>query len=198
MAKARLGASYWQVMPTIEGLEKAIDEEVKNATGEGYNVPVEPVVETDKLDDDMGKSGDKSGKLFGDKFKTAFVASGAILAVGVLAGKALYDVGATFDDMNDAIQIGTGASGEKLEELKDVASNIFTSIPTTTAIAGQAVADLNTRLGLTGDDLEGVAKQVIEAGRLLNEEVDVNALGGAFSQLKVHWIVYSEPHKIQV
>jgi len=185
MAKSKIGASYWQIIPTLEGLEKAIEDEVKQATREGYEVPVEAKVDDQKLDNDMGKSGDKSGKLFGDKFKTAFVASGAIVAIGALAGKALYDVGEQFDSMNDSIVIGTGATGAELEGLQDTAKNIFSQIPTNAADAGNAVADLNQRLGLTGDNLEGVAVQVLEAGRLLGEQVDINALGGAFRQFNV-------------
>lgn len=185
MAKSKIGASYWQLIPTLEGMERAIQEEVKKATGDGYEVPVEPKVDNEELDKDMGKAGDKSGKLFGDKFATAFAASGAIVAIGALAGKALYDVGEQFDSMNDSILIGTGATGAELEALQDSAKNIFTQIPTNAADAGDAIADLNTRLGLTGDDLETVAIQILEAGRLLGEQVDVNVLGGAFRQFNV-------------
>ena len=42
------------------------------------------------------------------------------------------------------------------------------------------VADLNTRLGLSGDQLQTVAKQYLEAGRILGEDVDVNTTTAAF------------------
>lgn len=185
MAKSRIGASYWQIIPTIEGLEKSIKAEVDAATGAGYNVPIDPTIDNKKLDDEMGKSGDKSGKNFGAAFASALAVSGAIAAVGIIAGKALFDVGANFDSMNDGILIGTGASGAELEALQEIAKNVFSSIPTTAAEAGNAVADLNTRLGLTGSDLEGVATQILEAGRLLGEQIDINTVGGAFRQFGV-------------
>lgn len=186
MAKSRIGASYWQLIPTLEGLEKAISEEMKNSTQDGYAVPVEAKVDNDAMDVEMGKSGDKSGKLFGDKFKVAFIASGAILAVTALAGKALYDIGDQFDGIGDDIQITTGKTGAELDALNESAKNVFTSIPTNTEAASGAIAKLSQRLGYTGEELETVTKQILEAGRMQGVDVDVNNLADAFLQFGIN------------
>ena len=50
--------------------------------------------------------------------------------------------------------MGTGATGEALAGLEDSFKAVFSSVPVDAADASTAIADLNTRLGLTGDDLE--------------------------------------------
>ena len=47
------------------------------------------------------------------------------------------------------------------------------------------VADLNTRLGLSGDTLDTVAQQYLEAGRILGEDVDVQRTSAAFNAFKI-------------
>src|SRR5690606_23953552 len=94
--------------------------------------------------------------------------------------KGLYEVGAIFDDVTDTIRVGTGATGKDLEGLTDVAKNVATTIPTSFEAAGSTIADLNTRLGLTGGTLETVASQYLEAGRILGQEVDIQATTAAF------------------
>ncbi|MCW1000419.1 hypothetical protein OJ918_11020, partial [Streptococcus anginosus] len=75
-----------------------------------------------------------------DKTKLAFAAiSGAIAA----AGGALYGIGSKFDEAWDTIRVGTGASGEALEGLKDTARNVASSVPASIEDIGTAVADIN-------------------------------------------------------
>lgn len=123
-----------------------------------------------KLSSVMGKAG-------------PIVAAGAgAIAAGIgMAGKALYDMGAEFDEVADTIRVGTGATGDALQGLIDDAHAVATSVPTDFATAGSTVADLNTRLGLSGDTLQTVASQYLEAGRILGEEVDIASTTAAFS-----------------
>ena len=111
----------------------------------------------------------------------ALAVGGAIVAGLVAVGKGLYDLGARFDDVADTIRVGTGATGEALDGLVDIAHNVATTIPTEFEKAGSTVADVNTRLGLTGDTLQTVASQYLEAGRILGTEIDINATSSAFS-----------------
>jgi len=133
---------------------------------------------------DAQAAGDQAGKETGSRFGAAFkVAMGAAavgaVVVGAFAG--LYQVGSIFDDVTDTIRVGTGAQGEALEGLSQVAKNVATSVPTSFEQAGTAVADLNTRLGLSGETLTTVASQYLEAGRILGQEVDINSTTAAFS-----------------
>lgn len=144
----------------------------------------------DKFGPALGKGAeaeaDKVGKGVGRKFGLAVGLGVAAVAGGVvLAGKALYDLGATFDDVSDTIRAGTGATGENLDSLVASAKNIGATVPAEFGAIGTVVADVNTRLGLTGETLELFASQALEAGRVLGEEVDINAVSGAFSAFQI-------------
>ncbi|QRP60878.1 phage tail tape measure protein [Corynebacterium minutissimum] len=124
-------------------------------------------------------AGDSSDGLIAglDKTKLAFAAvSGAIAAVG----GALYGIGTTFDEAWDTIRVGTGASGEALEGLKDTARNVAAEVPASIEDIGTAVADINTRLGLTGEPLEKFASQMIQLENL-GVDADINAVSQALN-----------------
>ena len=122
-----------------------------------------------------GGLGAKLGALKGVMTKALPVAAVA----GV--GKALFDVGAEFDEMTDTIVVGTGASGKALEDLQDAAKGIATTVPTSFGDAGNIVQDLNTRLGLTGDTLQQVGTQIAQVGDMTGEAFDTEAFSGAMS-----------------
>ena len=111
----------------------------------------------------------------------ALAVGGAVIAGVVAVGKELYNLGSRFDEVADTIRVGTGATGEALDGLVDVAHGVATTIPTSFEQAGTTVADVNTRLGLTGDTLQTVASQYLEAGRILGSEVDISTTSAAFS-----------------
>ena len=103
----------------------------------------------------------------------AAFAGAAVIAVKALAdiGKGLYDLGAEFDNAYDAIRVGTGATGEALESLKDDFKDVYGSVPTTMEDASKAIADYNTRLGLTGKELSELSKQAIAVSGMLEEDL---------------------------
>ena len=103
----------------------------------------------------------------------AAFAGAAVVAVKAIAdiGKGLYDLGAEFDNAYDAIRVGTGATGEALESLKDDFKDVYGSVPTTMEDASKAIADYNTRLGLTGKELSEVSKQAIAVSGMMGEDL---------------------------
>lgn len=104
-------------------------------------------------------------------FKGIAVAAAAITTAAVAAGKALYDLGTEFDSAYDTIRIGTGATGEALEDLKGSMRDVYASVPTDMASAANAIADYNTRLGLTGEGLETLSKQALQVSEMLDEDL---------------------------
>lgn len=123
------------------------------------------------------------GSMLGSLKKALPVAAVGAAVVGI--GKGLYDIGSAFDEMSDTIRVGTGATGTNLAQLESVAKQVGTSVPTSFEAAGSVVADVNTRMGLTGGTLKTVASQYLEAGRILGETVDVNTTTAAFNAFGV-------------
>lgn len=131
----------------LQGVEKAAEESVGEATS--------------KLDGLRSKLGELDwGK----------IGAGAAGAAAVVGG-ALFKVGSDFDEVFDGIRVGTGATGDDLEALKDDFKAVFRSVPTDAATAGAAIADLNTYMGLAGEPLQEMATQYINLGRITGEDV---------------------------
>lgn len=149
------------------------------------------------IDPSLGKSANEASKalqgmnLKAVGMKVAF-AGAAIVAVKAMAdmAKGLYDLGSQFDSAYDAIRIGTGATGEALENLKDDFKDVYKSVPTTMEDAGKAIADYNTRLGLTGKELSELSKQAIAVSNMLGE--DLNGTIEASSKTFQVWHVDSK------
>lgn len=95
----------------------------------------------------------------------------------VAASKAALDLGMAFDSASDTIRIGTGATGEALDSLNASFDEVYKSVPTDMDSAAQAIADFNTRLGLTGPELEGISEQAIQVSNMLGDD-----LGGVIEE----------------
>ena len=87
------------------------------------------------------------------------------------AGKALYSLGSDFKDVENTIRIGTGATGDALEALVGDFESVYSSVPTNMEDAGKAIADYNTRLGLTGDELQSLSVQAIQVANMLGDDL---------------------------
>lgn len=131
----------------------------------------------DKLTPELRKAQDGADG-FGASLKNlgpiAAAAFAAVGAAAVGAGVGLFKVGETFDNAFDTIRIGTGATGEALEGLQDDFRAVFASVPADAGTAATAVADLNTRLGLTGDELQERSRQFIDLSRITGTDLASN------------------------
>lgn len=92
-----------------------------------------------------------------------------------LAGN-MYNAALELDEGYDTIITKTGATGDALDGLTEVADNIFGDLPVEMADVGTAVGEVNTRFGQTGDVLEKTSKQYMEFAEIngtdLNESID--------------------------
>lgn len=132
----------------------------------------------------MGAKGQLKIKILGDHTNLDKSAKGAVKslggfvtaagAAGVAVGAALLKVGTTFDEMEDTIITGTGASGKALDGLMASARNIGKVTPSAFADIGTAVADLNTRMGLTGQPLEELSEQFLNLSRITKTDLQGN------------------------
>lgn len=95
---------------------------------------------------------------------------GVSLSFGTVAAaaiKAALDI----DNAFDRIRIGTGATGAALKGLQQDFTALFRSLPSTANDVSRAVADLNTRLGLTGEPLRQLATQVLNLARITESDL---------------------------
>ena len=123
------------------------------------------------------EAGDKVSE-FGDKLsnvgKTASVVTGAVVAVGKKAVDAFKEV----DAGADTIVTKTGASGKALEEMQSSMENLATTIPTSFEAAGEAIGEVNTRFGVTGDELETLSGQFVKFAEINGVDI-TNAVDSA-------------------
>lgn len=91
---------------------------------------------------------------------------GAFAGAALTIGKAALDAADSYDKAFDSIRVATGKVGDDAKHLQDVFRDVFTSLPTTTEKAAEAVGFLSARLKLTGKDLADLAKAEIELARI--------------------------------
>lgn len=101
-------------------------------------------------------------------------AAGIFLGLAVTVGAGLAKVGEEFDGAFDTIRQGTGATGKQLERLKDDFRAVFREVPASADEVATAIADINTRLGLTGRPLRRMAEQLVELSRITETDLATN------------------------
>lgn len=127
--------------------------------------------ETSNVSANMQAFGEKA-KQVGDKFTSVGKEVSKASAVAVGAGVASYKAWSEVDDALDSVASGTGATGKELESLQQTAKDVYTSMPVDIKATGEAVADINTRLGLQGDALEDATRQFMKYSEV--NKIDVS------------------------
>ena len=165
-----VGKATVTIIPNMQGAQQAITTQLGGIVGQA-GTSAGGIAGTSLVQGLSGQLGALSGVL------TKAIPVAAVGAVG----KALFDVGSEFDEMTDTIIVGTGASGEALESLRQSAMDMATTVPMSFGDAGNIVQDLNTRLGLTGDTLTAVGTQIAQVGHMTGEAFDTEAFSGAMA-----------------
>lgn len=93
-----------------------------------------------------------------------------IVAIGAASLKSFTEV----DEGMDTIIKKTGATGEALEEMQNIARDMATTIPTSFETAGSAVGEVNTRFGLMGDELRDLSTKFVEFADLNGTDVSAS------------------------
>lgn len=120
--------------------------------------------EFEEVGNKISSVGDKVSSV-GNELSTKI--SAPIVAMGAASLKAFDEV----DGAMDTLIQKTGATGTALEGMNDVVNNIATSIPTSFDAAANAVGEVNTRFGLTGDALEELSSSFVKFAELNNTDV---------------------------
>lgn len=86
-------------------------------------------------------------------------------------GKSALEAFRQVDEGMDTIVTKTGATGDGLKEMQDIASGIATTIPTDFSKAGESVGEVNTQFGLTGDALKDVSVEMIKFAEINGTDI---------------------------
>ena len=146
------------------------------------------------IDPSLGKAIESAQKKISGLNVKALAVGAAVGGIAVATGKAvveagkyLKDLGSQFDEAADAIRIGTGATGDALDGLLDDFDEVYKSVPTTMEDASKAIADYNTRLGLTGPQLQEISKQALQVSDMLGDDLSgvIEESSQAFQQWNI-------------
>ena len=166
-----------EVTEKMNQLKRAIAEDeqaLKSANKELKqfgSVGKQEAMATAKQFEETGKKIQEVGKKISDVGQglTTHVTA-PIVAVGAASMAAFNEV----DSAYDTVIKKTGATGDAAQAMYDIIDNLATSIPTDFNTAAEAVGEVNTRFGLTGDELEDLAGQFVKFADLNNTDVSTS------------------------
>ena len=171
-----------------QGLQREIiatEQEIKKLRAE------QDKLANSKLDN-LGRQFDEVGKKIssvGDSMTKKVTVP--LLAVGTASMAAFADV----DKGMDAVVKKTGATGDELAAMQQSVKNLGTEIPASFEDIGNAVGEVNTRFGLTGQDLEDLSAQFLKFAKI--NDVDVTtAVDGTQKVLAAFGMDASEAGKM--
>lgn len=130
---------------------------------------MEPAVKS--IGERMKEAGEKMKKAGENMSEAGEKLSKFVTAPLAAAGAGLVAVGAQFDDAFDKIRIGTGATGEALEGLLEDFRAVAREVPASFDDISTAIADYNTRLGLSGEALRELSAQTLELARITGTDL---------------------------
>ncbi len=171
------------------------DEELGKA-----QIPIRATL--DKLDGDLEQARKKVDSALGNTLASignkvadigkAVVVGGAVAAAAAVAGigVAAFNAGMQLDDAYDKIQVGTGATGEVLDGLKDDFKAVFKDVPADADTVSGAITELNSRLDATGQPLQDMAKGLALSAKLMGGDATANA--ATLAKMMGSWNISNE------
>lgn len=175
-----------QKLATLKDAEKQVQEQFEKGevSEEQYRALQREIISTENALKDLEKQAqesngsiasgvnnavDKISEKTGTLGKKLMPVTAGLTAVGTAGVAAAMSL----DDGYDTIITKTGATGEALEELNNVADNLFANLPIEMEDAGIAVGEVNTRFQVTGETLEELSQQFIKFSQI--NDTDLNA-----------------------
>lgn len=131
--------------------------------------------ELDKSLDEVGKSAEESS----DGFTVMKGALADLVSAGIQKAiegfknlvNSAYEAWKSYDEGADTIIAATGATGKAADELMGVYENVAKNVVGDFKDIGAAVGEVNTRFGLTGDELEKTSEKFLKFAELNGTDV---------------------------
>ena len=169
---------------------RAFQREVVKAEQElaGFEKQLKSTSEASKtLGEKMQAAGEKIKDVGGNMTKYVTVPLAA-------AGAGITALGVQFDDAFDKIRIGTGATGKALEALNDDFRAVAKQVPSNFDEVSTAIADYNTRLGISGEALQDLSVQTLNLARITEADLGktIEEVSQAFQAFNVPVIEYGD------
>lgn len=166
------------------GDEKIGTEEWRQLQNEIGQAEVE-VMKIDRAMDNLGESSKSAGNDI--KEATKYLKADLMMDVAekasqvgqkmVDAGKKTVEAWSEIDEAMDTITTKTGLTGNSLLELQGIAKGIATEMPATTfKESADAVGELNTQFGLTGEKLKSSSELLIKYAKINETDISSSAI----------------------
>ena len=111
----------------------------------------------------------------GDKMKTVGENMTKYVTLPIVAaGAGSIAAWKEVDSALDIVIAKTGATGQAADDMGDIVKDLATTIPTSFEAAGNAVGEVNTRFGVTGDELEDLSGKFIKFAELNGTDVSTS------------------------
>lgn len=154
-----LAKAYVTIIPSMQGVQQAISAELGAAAEPAGEEAGQAIGSSmlSSLESALGSVG---------KTLSATVTA-PIMAAAAASVAGFQSVDAALDD----VAIRTGATGEALESMQSIATDIATSMPVEWGDVGAAVGEINTRFGSTGEELGDLSRDFLRFARINNQDV---------------------------
>lgn len=154
-------AALYKLQRQIEDNNTALDDAADTAEDMGDSLGL------------LGRMGEDAGAKIGELVAKAgeMFSLAGLIGIATSIGKAIYEMGEQYLSAAAAIEKATGATRQGLAELTDTAYAALGQSYTTLDTVAGAVGEINTRFGVTGDELERLTVLFTEYARVNNTDV---------------------------